>query len=583
MSVADVVMGPSCEGLMISPGYSHTGVGLSSDESIIIYLTVGKSVMPLRVWQSDSIASVKLRIQTCKGFGVKKQKLVLKGRELSRTNSLVRDYGLTKGNVLHLVLRLSDLLVITVTTACGKEFEFQVDRYENIGYLKQQIAVKGEGFVNLEDQELFYLGEKLDDQRLIDGLCKNTEAVIHLVVQKSAIVVANPVEKDVELSVMVANGNNSTDQLPEGESQPVRDFLLEPVIVNPKVKFPSVIRDMIKSTYEGLERGKQPIRSSEGTGGTYFMQDALARKYISIFKPADEEPNAVNNPQGLPLTPNGEGLKGGTRVGEGALREVAAFILDHPRTGPRTLSSGELGFAGVPPTVMVRCLHRGFNHPDGFEGTPNNVKMGSLQMFMKNSGCCEDLGPQIFPVEEVHKISVLDIRMANADRHGGNILLSRQGEEGCIVLIPIDHGYCLPETFEDCTFDWLYWPQAHQPYSPETIEYIKSMDADRDIELLKFYGWELSLECAHTLRISTMLLKKGAERGFTPFTIGSIMCRETVKKESVIEEIVQEAQDSVLPGTGKVVYLETVSRIMDCRLDKIAQQLARDHSKKLHV
>jgi len=41
---------------------------------------------------------------------------------------------------------------------------------------------------------------------------------------------------------------------------------------------------------------------------------------------------------------------------------------------------------------------------------------------------------------------VLDIRLANADRHAGNILFCKEGEEGRIVLIPIDHGYCLPDT-----------------------------------------------------------------------------------------------------------------------------------------
>ena len=78
----------------------------------------------MRVLESDSIASVKLRIQTCKGFVVKKQKLVFGGRELARNDSLVKDYGVTNGKVLHLVLKLSNLLLITVRTTCGREFEF---------------------------------------------------------------------------------------------------------------------------------------------------------------------------------------------------------------------------------------------------------------------------------------------------------------------------------------------------------------------------------------------------------------------------------------------------------------------------
>lgn len=123
--------------------------------------------------------------------------------------------------------------------------------------------------------------------------------------------------------------------------------------------------------------------------------------------------------------------------------------------------------------------------------------------------------------------------------------------------------------FEDCTFEWLYWPQARQHFSDATINYIKSLDAEEDIALLKFHGWELSPECSCTLRISTMLLKKGVERGLTPYDIGSIMCRETVNKESKIEEIIREAKDAVLPGTCEMVFLESVSEIMDCHLDKL--------------
>ncbi|RVW88956.1 Phosphatidylinositol 4-kinase gamma 2 [Vitis vinifera] len=140
------------------------------------------------------------------------------------------------------------------------------------------------------------------------------------------------------------------------------------------------------------------------------MQDSSGLKHISVFKPIDEEPMAVNNPHGLPLSMDGEGLKKGTRVGEGALREVAAYILDHPRSGPHHF-------------VTRRAL-LGFH----------------LQSW--SSACMGD--STIQKVDEVHKITVLDIRLANADRHAGNILVSKEGE-GQLVLIPIDHGYCLPE------------------------------------------------------------------------------------------------------------------------------------------
>lgn len=457
MSIASVALSPGYEENF--PGNFTSQYGPDTRESITIYLTVAGSVIPMRVMESESIASVKLRIQASKGFFVKKQKLVFEGKELARNNSCFRDYGVSDGNLLHLVLRFSTLQTITVRTVCGKEFEFHVERRRNVGYVKQQIAKKGKEFVDLKDQELIFDGEELEDQKLINDICKKNDSVIHLLVRKSAKVRAKPVEKDFEVFIEASNlfekrtdlarnkqwDSEFVDRQVVGRKPLQRDFLLEPLIVNTSVEVPLVIKELINSTYEGLKRGNEPIRSSDGSGGAYFMQDSSGLKYVSVFKPIDEEPMAVNNPRGLPLSLDGEGLKKGTRVGDGALREVAAYILDHPRSGPRTICNEEKGFAGVPPTVMIKCLHRGFNHPEGFECSPKNVKFGSLQMFIKNNGSCEDMGPCVFPVEEVHKISVLDIRLANADRHAGNILVHRDSEEGRIVLIPIDHGYCLPE------------------------------------------------------------------------------------------------------------------------------------------
>ncbi|XP_027335951.1 phosphatidylinositol 4-kinase gamma 4-like isoform X3 [Abrus precatorius] len=544
MSSAGVTtLSPVPKELLLSPNGFYTPLHLSlDDEFIFIYLSYSGSLTPMRVLPCDTIESVKLKIQRAEGLPslTNKQKLVCDGRELARSNSLLKDYGVTEGNVLHLVIRLSDLQTISVRTSCGKEFTFQVERCRDVGYVKQQIAKKEKRFADPEQQEVVCNGEQLEDQRLIDDICsKYNDAVIHLFVR-----------------MRYAEVRTGQDEL-------------SPVIVNPKIELASEIWDMINSTYEGLDNGNYPIRSAEGTGGAYFMLDSTGQKYISVFKPIDEEPMAVNNPRGLPLSLDGEGLKKGTRVGQGAFREVAAYILDHPMSGRRSLFGDEKGFAGVPPTVMVKCLHKGFNHPGDL-----NAKIGSLQMFMENNGSCEDMGPGAFPVKEVHKITVLDIRLANADRHAGNILIGKEEENGQAVLIPIDHGYCLPTSFEDCTFEWLYWPQARQPYSPEIIHYIKSLDADEDISLLKFHGWDLPVECARTLQISTMLLKKGVVRGMTPFAIGSLMCRESLNKESVIEGIVKAALDSVLPGTSEATFLDAVSDIMDQHLDEITSSIS---------
>ncbi|CAL5022479.1 unnamed protein product [Urochloa decumbens] len=531
-------------------------LGLEPLDSILIFLAVpGRPLVPMRVLDSESVASVKLRIQRFRGFVVTKQRLVFGGHDLAHNKSRVRDYGLADGNVLHLVVQLDDIRAITIETANGKNFKFQVESGRKVGYLKNKIAAEtGEEIESLKDQRLVLGDEELEDHQLISDIAKKDDVVIHMFIREPAKVRTQQFDKETVVTVVTPEdeGNIHIDALNHTELGLHGCAPVEPIIVNRKVKLAPAITKMISTTIAGLENGHLPVLSAEGSGGVYFMKAQSGESNIAVFKPIDEEPMAENNPRGLPLSVDGEGLKRGTRVGEGALREVAAYLLDHPIGECR--SDNGSGFSGVPPTALVRSSHVG----KGF-------KIGSLQMFVENQGSCEDMGPRAFPVKEVQKIAVLDIRLANADRHAGNILVCKDGDH--VQLVPIDHGYCFPEKFEDCTFEWLYWPQAREPFSDETLAYIKSLDAGKDIALLKFHGWELSFQCARVLHLSTMLLKKGAERGLTPYDIGSIMCRETVNKESEIEALIEEAEDSVLPETSEETFLETVSQIMDRHLD----------------
>eukprot|EP00873_Tetraselmis_striata_P040497 jgi/Tetstr1/460761/TSEL_005946.t1 len=261
----------------------------------------------------------------------------------------------------------------------------------------------------------------------------------------------------------------------------------------------------------GLELGHVPKLAAAGSGGSYFMPGPDGGSPVAVFKPEDEEPRARNNPRGLAAA--AEGLRKGVLPGEGASREVAAYLLDHGH------------FAGVPPTAMVS-----FTKPNGkvpsyssvVSGT--EVKRGSLQQFVKFDYDCEEQSPSKFTVEQCHRIFVLDLRLANCDRNAGNILASRA--EGGWKLTPIDHGYCLPGSFQDISFEWMYWPQADVPFSPETREYIASLDAEKDIEMLQSHGLTFRPECLRVLRVCTRLLQRGAELGMTPYDIGRLMSRE---------------------------------------------------------
>lgn len=39
----------------------------------------------------------------------------------------------------------------------------------------------------------------------------------------------------------------------------------------------------------------------------------------------------------------------------------------------------------------------------------------------------------------------------------------RKDGQGRLQLVPIDHGYVLPDSFADISFEWMFWPQASMP------------------------------------------------------------------------------------------------------------------------
>ncbi|KAJ0105100.1 hypothetical protein Patl1_18963 [Pistacia atlantica] len=183
---------------------------------------------------------------------------------------------------------------------------------------------------------------------------------------------------------------------------------------------------------------------------------------LAIVKPTDEEPFAPNNPKGFVGKALGQpGLKGSVRVGETGFREVAAYLLDYNH------------FANVPATVLVKVTHSIFNLNDGVMGNKLQKrekvsKIASLQQFMPHDFDAGDYGTSSFPVGAIHRIGILDIRIFNTDRHGGNLLVRKLdgvGRFGKVELIPIDHGLCLPESLEDPYFEWIHWPQASIPFS----------------------------------------------------------------------------------------------------------------------
>ncbi|XP_057785798.1 phosphatidylinositol 4-kinase gamma 8-like isoform X2 [Salvia miltiorrhiza] len=232
------------------------------------------------------------------------------------------------------------------------------------------------------------------------------------------------------------------------------------------------VRAMVVEVAIAMASGVKPEPTSSGLGGAYFLRSQNGDT-IAVAKPIDEEPLAFNNPKGLAGRLLGQpGMKCSIRIGETGLRESAAYVLDHD------------GFAGVPPTALVRFSHVKFNINNPGSDSTTIYKIASLQRYVKHDSDAGDLGPSSFSVTCVHHIGILDVRLMNLDRHAGNILV-RHGQDRPSELVPIDHGFCLPEALDDPYFEWLHWPQASIPFSEAEVEYISGLDPYKDAEMLR--------------------------------------------------------------------------------------------------
>lgn len=162
---------------------------------------------------------------------------------------------------------------------------------------------------------------------------------------------------------------------------------------------------------------------------------------------------------------------------------------------------------------------------------------------MPNVGPIENFSPSIVPSEEVHKIAVLDLRLLNLDRNECNILVQRS--DAGIKLVPIDHGLTIPDSLAVQSFDlaWLSFPQADEPFSEQTLEYIRKLDVDADIRFIE-RNFKVRPECLRNIKITNLLLKEAATKGLTLAQIGQILCRpdddETVP--SLLEKLVKKAE-----------------------------------------
>lgn len=314
---------------------------------------------------------------------------------------------------------------------------------------------------------------------------------------------------------------------------------------------PKALQRLVQQSRRGMAVGFKPALAPDGSGGSYFLSNPQKQK-VGVFKPADEEPFAENNPRGyVPHSitssgDDGEWLRQGIRPGELCLREVAAYLLDHD------------GFSGVPMTTLAEARHpalhtagahwtlseggagvgvHSINSPSVNPLNPGSVtspsqdlvkKVGSFQEYAHAECSMDDLSPSKISVDEVHKIAILDIRLMNADRNVANILCQRIPDDpDHFRLVPIDHGYSLRSKVDVAWFDWCWldWPQMKEPLSKVSREYVLGLDIEADARLLQ-ERLNMQDDVLDYFRSSCHILQSGVRAGLTLYEISSeILCR----------------------------------------------------------
>jgi len=289
----------------------------------------------------------------------------------------------------------------------------------------------------------------------------------------------------------------------------------------------------------GVEAGDFFLRlSDDGAGGTYFVYPSGAgddAAPVAVFKPAAEEVGAHENPRGNDDDDalDERFISGGFVPGEGYRRETLAY----------ELPSGRL--AGVPHTATVTLPGKG---------------VGSLQRFCPRMLQSWSTTPAKFDVASVQSIAVFDVQVLNCDRHGGNLLVPRDAPG--LAMVPIDHGFVLPEQWSDPDFEWALWPQAKAPVVPAVRAAVAALDADADAQKVEA---ELGPGPAEVVAVTTRLLKTALADGkkYTLKDVADFCRRPSLTEPAGLEELMARCRRDL--DDGGDIDTDAVQRALDAR------------------